>query len=704
MDVLPTLHEVTRLLQAVQGEAELAQGLCDLLVGRLGLAHVETVLAMEDGSCRAYSAGAPLPLAADDSVVVDLPLRWHGTEYGHLSVDGTGTVALRPLLAEVADRCAQGIHVRRESEQRRRTETHLRDETEAMAALHRILGLSLERLPLVEKFDRVLEILFEVPWLHIEHKGAIFLADNDRRVLHLVSKRHLSPVLRQLCAEVPYGHCLCGQAALGDTVFRAHLAADHQTTFSGITDHGHFCQPIRYDGTLLGVLNLYVGPGHVEYAAERDFIHSVADTLAGIIVRSRAETEYQRLATVAEASPDFICITSQSGEPLYFNRAAEVLLGNAGPDGAGGLARLFAPWAAELVEREGIPSALQSGVWSAETELCGGDADALPVSQVILAPRNAAGEVEFVATICRDIRDRKRAEQAAQALALREKQFANVIINSLPGIFFLLDEDWRFIRWNANLEATVGLPAEHIGRLGFFDMVCAADAEAVRDILLNLDEEGTSTLEFSLVTAQGEHAHYLVNATRQPDLGFSRVAVVGVGFDITDRKALEVELERHASRDFLTGAFNRRKLREHMRYEADKAGRYGRAISLVIFDLDHFKAINDGHGHDAGDEVLREVVRRASGCLRASDVLARWGGEEFVIVAPETRLPEASAMAEKILRCIQAGPIQAIGRVTASFGVAEYRAHENCDEWLRRADAALYEAKAAGRECVRMAP
>lgn len=650
-DILTVMRETTHLIGQADDEPVLLQSLCDLLAGQPGCRGVRAEVFVPDaglagpGHPASRSAGREARRifqsggsAGDgDANPVHASLSWGGREYGSLTV-AMAPGAIPSWLDEVADRLAQGIHIGRERGRQDAAETRLRNETEAVAALHRILGLALERRPLEEKFDRVLEILFDVSWLHIEHKGAVFLADNEKRVLCLESRKHLSPDLRRLCAQVPYGHCLCGQAALGETVFRSHLEPDHHTMFEGIADHGHYCQPIRLDGALLGVLNLYVAPGHVENEAEKGFLQAVADTLAGLVARDRAESRQFRLATVVEASPDCIAIADPFGVATYFNRSARELLGDGRlpVDGNDSLMALFQPWAADLIRSDGIPEALRSGMWHAETELRCGDGEGRPVSQTILAPRNGGGEVEFLATLCHDIRDRKRAEEAARELALRETLFANVLINSLPGIFFLLDHDWRFVRWNANLETMLGIPAARLGQLRFGDVVAEADAARVHQTFLDLEGDASLTLEFSLRAGNGAFVHYLVNATRHPGVGPANVAVVGVGFDITDRKALEAELERHASRDFLTGAFNRRKLREHLRFEIDKASRYGRPVSLVIFDLDHFKAINDRLGHEAGDGVLCWVVKRVLSCLRTSDVLARWGGEEFVVLAPET--------------------------------------------------------------------
>ena len=125
-------------------------------------------------------------------------------------------------------------------------------------------------------------------------------------------------------------------------------------------------------------------------------------------------------------------------------------------------------------------------------------------------------------------------------------------------------------------------------------------------------------------------------------------------------------------------------------------------MSLLLFDIDHFKSINDRFGHLTGDRVLIEVTQRAQQNLRMNDVLARWGGEEFVVMLPHCASGGAMHLAEKFRFLIATEPFNEVGTVTSSFGVAEYRPHESLDSWLKRADDALYQAKSEGRNTIRL--
>ncbi len=159
-----------------------------------------------------------------------------------------------------------------------------------------------------------------------------------------------------------------------------------------------------------------------------------------------------------------------------------------------------------------------------------------------------------------------------------------------------------------------------------------------------------------------------------------------------------------AHTDPLTGVANRRRLDDTLKTRVAEAERYGRPVSVLLIDLDDFKAINDVSGHVSGDAVLRELADVLRPVLRTSDLLGRWGGEEFLVIAPETAASEAERLAERCCRHIAAQDFPAVDRrVTASIGVAEWRPGETVRDLLRRADSALYAAKRAGRNQVQAA-
>ena len=166
------------------------------------------------------------------------------------------------------------------------------------------------------------------------------------------------------------------------------------------------------------------------------------------------------------------------------------------------------------------------------------------------------------------------------------------------------------------------------------------------------------------------------------------------------RRGLEIAGQRQdAHVDSLTSIFNRRTFNSFLLQEEGRAIRYGRPLSAVMVDLDHFKNVNDSHGHEAGDVVLAAVAGILRHICRRSDLLARFGGEEFVVLLPETDAEDAIRFAEKARAKIEAHSFPGVGRVTASFGVAELRKDDEVG-MMRRADRALYKAKNSGRNRV----
>jgi diguanylate cyclase (GGDEF)-like protein len=167
------------------------------------------------------------------------------------------------------------------------------------------------------------------------------------------------------------------------------------------------------------------------------------------------------------------------------------------------------------------------------------------------------------------------------------------------------------------------------------------------------------------------------------------------------------ELQRMATTDALTGLWNRRHLLERLEAETARSRRNGRPLCLAILDVDHFKRVNDKHGHPAGDEVLRVLARLFRDALRGSDVVGRMGGEEFAILMPETDRAQARLVCERLREMVarQRIPLPCGGgiAVTLSTGIALMAGREPSDKLISRADAALYGAKAGGRNQVKLA-
>jgi len=187
---------------------------------------------------------------------------------------------------------------------------------------------------------------------------------------------------------------------------------------------------------------------------------------------------------------------------------------------------------------------------------------------------------------------------------------------------------------------------------------------------------------------------------------FILALVNGVSFLLLLKEDADAELRQLVTTDPLTRLANRRAFVEKSRELIELGRRSGSPVSLLMLDLDHFKAINDTHGHAAGDIVLKRVAQEMRGELRSVDLCGRIGGEEFAMVLPGARLDEAASVAERVRRAVEATGVEVAGAaltVTISVGVAEIGPADSFDRALSRADEALYGAKAAGRNRVVLA-
>ncbi|MDY0123703.1 MAG: diguanylate cyclase [Sulfurimonas sp.] len=168
---------------------------------------------------------------------------------------------------------------------------------------------------------------------------------------------------------------------------------------------------------------------------------------------------------------------------------------------------------------------------------------------------------------------------------------------------------------------------------------------------------------------------------------------VSIGIDITAKK----ELEKLATIDKLTGIYNRRRVEEFLQIEMEVAKRHSQPLSLILVDIDHFKSVNDTYGHQVGDMVLSQSTKVISQNLRKSDIFGRWGGEEFVVICPQTNKNEAFVLAQKLRAAMEEHEFEKVGHKTICLGIAELEHEDNEKTLVEKADKALYEAKNGGR-------
>jgi diguanylate cyclase (GGDEF)-like protein/PAS domain S-box-containing protein len=208
--------------------------------------------------------------------------------------------------------------------------------------------------------------------------------------------------------------------------------------------------------------------------------------------------------------------------------------------------------------------------------------------------------------------------------------------------------------------------------------------------------------ELEYYRKDGSIMHGELQVIPHVDVDGSIVQLLGVTRDISERRRFEQKLNRLAVTDPLTNVWNRRQGAKLINGDINEARRYGPSLALLMLDIDHFKRINDTYGHQTGDHVLIELTQVLMANMRSSDVLIRWGGEEFVILTRHCGLTESTGLAMKLRSVVESHAFETVGTVTVSIGVAELHPGDDLDSWLARADVAMYQAKESGRNCVKV--
>lgn len=346
------------------------------------------------------------------------------------------------------------------------------------------------------------------------------------------------------------------------------------------------------------------------------------------------------------------------------------------------------------------------------------DSDALTVVQtwkgflfVLLT-----GAVLFAVTLRQLNKDRKLLRlqhNQRQALRKRERQLS-ILMDNLPGMAYRcrFDPYWTMLFVSQGCERLTGyLPEELVNNrsVPFADLIASDDINEtlIADVQDALEKGEPFSLEYPLIRKDGGEI-WVWERGRGVEDDDGELVLEGIVLDISDRKALEDELEELAIRDPLTGLFNRRETTRLLDEEVKRAKRYARSMAVLWIDFDHFKEINDTHGHAAGDRVLISTSQLLSESVRSVDIVGRFGGEEFVIILPEMDVPEAQETAERLRQKVGGTRIlldngDSVG-LTISVGVAVYPEHGiNPERLCAAADKAMYTAKTEGRNRVVMA-
>ena len=303
------------------------------------------------------------------------------------------------------------------------------------------------------------------------------------------------------------------------------------------------------------------------------------------------------------------------------------------------------------------------------------------------APVDKEGRITGIRRVRRDVREQN---QTVKDLRRSIEKKVSLLI-AIPDLMFRLDRNGIFLEFIPDKEFSSWKPLREVLGRSVYDVLDKKVAGQFMQSVKQAIETGeTQILEYQL-SLNGKSHHYESRITAD-----SMQDILVVVRSFTRQK----QAERMAAIDPLTYTYNRRKFSELLDEEIKRVERDDRSFSIVMLDIDHFKKINDTHGHDVGDSVLRGMAKLIRENIRDKDILARYGGEEFVIILPERNLRAARAVAERIRKVIESAHFDKVGHVTISAGVSDFVQGDNRKSVFKKADNALYIAKNQGRNRV----
>ncbi|GGY61874.1 sensor domain-containing diguanylate cyclase [Pseudoduganella albidiflava] len=468
---------------------------------------------------------------------------------------------------------------------------------------------------------------------------------------------------------------------------RAWLIQFHARPGAGDTAPAHAAALFAMAGVLLSLVAAWAMAAWPRYRARRRAMHDFSERFAGFF-------EHHPFAVYAiDRQRRFLHANHQMLKDLGVERHA--LVGTRAADHVGIDER-------GLVERH-LDEALAGQAVAYTTRIVVAAGRKVDMS-IVLIPMSTGDEVTHVLGFAENITERKEAERTLYA----SRQMLQLILDNIPQAVFWKNTDSVYEGGNRALLADAGLAtdADLIGRSDA-DLHWKDRAAHYRQVDLEVMQSGVARLRMQALDRGIDGAERWIETSKIPlkDGAGNVTGVLAVSEDITARKYMEQELFRRAHHDSMTGLPNRGYFNGQLEQAVARAQRHG-ALALMYFDIDRFKTINDTHGHDVGDDVIRMFASRVRAVVREADFVARLGGDEFVLVAEGLQGPGAAAViAQKIIDAMEP-PFQ-LGtvtlRVTTSIGVAAFEAGHTARTLIRAADQAMYDAKRAGRNCFRVA-
>lgn len=283
-----------------------------------------------------------------------------------------------------------------------------------------------------------------------------------------------------------------------------------------------------------------------------------------------------------------------------------------------------------------------------------------------------------------------------QLLRDRDSLWHALFAQSRDGVV-VLDQNGKVYEANQRFADTLGYTMEEVYELHVWDWAHEQGPDELRGMIRSIDAAGH---HFETQQVRKDGSLVDIELSNSCTMFRGQKLVFCICRDITQRKAAERRIRYLATTDTLTGVANRAEFARLLNQAIADAHASAGALGLVMFDLDLFKRINDTHGHDVGDAVLRGVIEVVREHVREGDVIGRWGGEEFLVLLPGADLNQTYRAAERLRAGIESRRFGAVGCVTASFGAVVLARDECLDALVKRADMVLYRAKRAGRNRV----
>jgi diguanylate cyclase (GGDEF)-like protein/PAS domain S-box-containing protein len=438
---------------------------------------------------------------------------------------------------------------------------------------------------------------------------------------------------------------------------------------------------------------------------------TVLDITTHKALEAALRDEEGKLRAMSQASHDAVAMIDSQERILFWNAAAERLFGHTAEEALGrNLHKLIALEKDAHEARQGMPHFARTGqgpVIGTVMEFMARrkDSTIFPVERSVAAFR--MHDAWFAVGSLRDITLRKAQEEALESMLER------ITLASEAGGVGVWE--WRVqngeLTWDQHMMELHGITPDEFSGLyeAWRGRLHPEDAENTEQSLLNLLEgESEWHRQFRIILPDGHLRHIQAAARSHRDATGRVDRIVGINQDVTAAKEAQQRLEYMATIDSLTGVCNRRYFLELAQAEMERCRRYPKPFSLIMFDADKFKAVNDTWGHDVGDLVLKAIAHTARQTLREVDILGRLGGEEFAVALPETDGQEALIAAERMRAAMEQQRVMVEHedievRFTMSLGVTTLSdAAYDLEELLKQADQALYKAKENGRNRVEL--